>query len=194
MPAGRRKGNSDTRQDVLDAARDCFAASGYDGATIRAVAAKAGVDPALVHHFFGTKADLFAAAMELPVNPSELVPSIVTGDVGELGQRIVRAFLSLWEEPKTRRRMLAVLKSAVRHEAAAAMLRMFLTRELFGAVAKTLDAPDADLRANLVGSQLVGLAMARYVIKVQPLAGASAEALVAAYAPTVQRYLTGEIA
>lgn len=194
MPAGRRKGNSDTRQEVLDAARDCFAASGYDGATIRAVAAKAGVDPALVHHFFGSKADLFAAAMELPVNPSELIPSIVSGDVDELGQRIVRAFLSLWEEPKTRRRMLAVLKSAVRHEAAATMLRMFLTRELFGAVAKTLDAPDAGLRANLVGSQLVGLAMARYVIKVQPLAGASPEALVAAYAPAVQRYLTGKIA
>jgi AcrR family transcriptional regulator len=193
VPAGRRPGNTDTRQLVLDAARDCFASSGYDGATIRAIAATAGVDPALVHHFFGSKAELFAAAMELPVNPRELVPTMVGGDIDEIGERIVRTFLGLWEDPKSRRRMLAVLKSAVRYEAAAAMLRTFLTRELLAAVAKGIDAPRGDLRASLVGSQLVGLAMARYVIKVPPLATAPVDTLVAAYAPAVQRYLTGPL-
>ena len=190
-PAGRRPGNARTREAILDAARDCFAAAGYDGATIRAIAAKAGVDPALVHHFFGTKAQLFAVAMELPVSPHELLPSITSGDTAMLGVRIVRTFLDLWEDPKTRRRMLAVLRSAVRYDLAATMLRSFITREVLQEVARSLDAPDAELRAALAGSQLIGLAMARYVVKVKPLATASTDEIVAAYAPTIQRYLTG---
>lgn len=193
-PAGRRPGNADTREVVLDAARDCFAASGYDGATIRAIAAKAGVDPALVHHFFGAKAELFAAAMELPLSSTLLLPTLLEGDVDVLGERLVRGFLALWDDPTSRRRMLAVVRSAVRHEAAAAMLRAFLGREVIGTVARGIDTPNADLRATLVGSQLIGLAMARYVIKVEPLASASLETLVAGYAPTIQRYLTGDIA
>ncbi len=193
MPAGRRPGNADTRQQVLDAARECFASSGYDGATIRGIAAKAGVDPALVHHYFGAKSELFAAAMELPIRPRELVPTLIAGGIDDIGERIVRTFLRLWEDPATRGRMMAVLRSAVRYEAAAVMLRTFLTKELLAAVAKGLDVPRGDLRASLVGSQLVGLAMARYVIKVPPLATAPVETLVAAYAPTVQRYLTGPL-
>jgi AcrR family transcriptional regulator len=190
-PAGRRPGNADTRQAVLDAARDCFAAFGYDGATIRAIAAKAGVDPALVHHFFGAKADLFAAAMELPAR--EVLPTLLDGEVDGLGERVVRTFLTLWEDPHTRGRFLAVVRSAVRYEAAATMLRSFLSREVIDVLAHNLDTPDADLRATLVGSQLIGLAMARYVVKVQPLASASVDTVVAAYAPTIQRYLTGDV-
>jgi AcrR family transcriptional regulator len=190
-PAGRRPGNGDTRQDVLDAARECFATSGYDGATIRAIAAKAGVDPALVHHFFGAKTNLFAAAMELPA--PEVLPGLLDGEVDGVGERVVRTFLTLWEDPNTRSRFLAVVRSAVRYEAAATMLRSFLSREVLGVRARNLDTPDADLRASLVGSQLIGLAMARYVVKVQPLASASVEAVVAAYAPTIQRYLTGDV-
>jgi AcrR family transcriptional regulator len=190
-PAGRRPGNGDTRQDVLDAARECFATSGYDGATIRAIAAKAGVDPALVHHFFGAKTNLFAAAMELPA--PEVLPGLLDGEVDGLGERVVRTFLTLWEDPNTRSRFLAVVRSAVRYEAAATMLRSFLSREVLGVRAHNLDTPDADLRATLVGSQLIGLAMARYVVKMQPLASASVETVVAAYAPTIQRYLTGDV-
>ncbi|MDQ1485624.1 MAG: hypothetical protein QOJ62_1317, partial [Actinomycetota bacterium] len=129
-PAGRRPGNGDTRQDVLDAARECFATSGYDGATIRAIAAKAGVDPALVHHFFGAKTNLFAAAMELPA--PEVLPGLLDGEVDGLGERVVRTFLTLWEDPNTRSRFLAVVRSAVRYEAAATMLRSFLSREVLG--------------------------------------------------------------
>lgn len=190
-PAGRRPGNAGTRDAILDAARDCFAASGYDGATMRAIAAKARVDPALVHHFFGSKSQLFALAMELPLSARELLPNILAGDAASLGERIVRTFLELWESPKTRRRMLAVLRSAVSYEAAATMLRSFITREVLQEIARGLDSPDAESRAALAGSQLIGLAMARYVVKVEPLAAASIDQLVAAYAPTIQHYLTG---
>lgn len=194
-PAGRRPGKTDTRQAILDAARDCFAESGYDGTTIRAIAATAGVDPALVHHFFGAKSELFAAAVSLPFAPREVLPPLLeaTGEGDDAGERILRMFLGLWDDDPTRRRLLAVVRSAVRYEAAAAMLRTFLSREVIGTFVRTLDTPDAELRATLVGSQLIGLAIARYVVKIPPLATASTADLVAAYGPTLQRYLTGNI-
>ena len=112
-------------------------------------------------------------------------------DIEHAGEQIVRFFLSLWEDPTSRRRLLAIVKSAVRYEAAATMLREFLSREIVGTFVHALDTPDAELRATLVGSQLIGLAMARYVVKLPPLATASTEAIVAAYAPTIQRYING---
>jgi AcrR family transcriptional regulator len=192
-PAGRRPGRADTRAVILESARDCFAKAGYGGATIRAIAAGAGVDPALVHHFFGAKSELFVAAMDFPMSPRVVLPALLDGNIDTAGERIVRMFLGLWDDPGSRRRLLAIIRSAVQHERAAAMLRTFLSREVVGSVAGKLDMPDADLRATLVGSQLIGLAMARYVVRVPPLASASTEALVAAYAPTIQRYLAGEI-
>jgi AcrR family transcriptional regulator len=192
-PAGRRPGKTDTRQAILDAATICFAESGYDGTTIRAIAARAGVDPALVHHFFGAKSELFAAAVDFPFSPRAVLPAILDGAGDDAGERIVSMFLALWDDDSTRRRLLAVVRSAVRYEAAAAMLRAFLRREVIGTFVRTLDTPDAELRATLVGSQLIGLAMARYVVKLQPLATASTAELVAAYGPTLQRYLTGNI-
>lgn len=192
-PAGRRPGKTDTRQAILDAARDCFAEAGYDGTTIRAIAASAGVDPALVHHFFGAKSDLFAAAVDFPFSPRAVLPAILEGTGDDAGERLLRMFLALWDDETTRRRMLAVVRSAVRYEAAAVMLRTFLSREVIGTFVRTLDTPDADLRATLVGSQLIGLAIARYVVKLPPLATASTAELVAAYGPTLQRFLTGNI-
>src|SRR5450755_3398765 len=192
-PAGRRPGKTDTRSAVLDAARECFADNGYDGTTIRAIARKAGVDPALVHHFFGAKSELFTAAVDFPFSPRAVLPAILDGAGDDAGERIVSMFLALWDDDSTRRRLLAVVRSAVRYEAAAAMLRAFLRREVIGTFVRTLDTPDAELRATLVGSQLIGLAMARYVVKLQPLATASTAELVAAYGPTLQRYLTGNI-
>ncbi len=107
--------------------------------------------------------------------------------------RSSRFFLSLWEDPTSRRRLLAIVKSAVRYEAAATMLREFLSREVVGTFVHALETPDAELRATLVGSQLIGMAMARYIVKVPPLATASTEAIVAAYAPTIQRYVNGPL-
>lgn len=192
-PAGRRPGKTDTRRAVLDAARECFAENGYDGTTIRAIATKAGVDPALVHHFFGAKAELFLAAVDFPFSPRAVLPTLLEGKADDAGERILRLFLGLWDDPTTRRRLLAVVRSAVRYEAAAVILRTFLDRELIGTFVRALDTPDADVRATLVGSQLIGLAVARYIVKLPPLVAASTEQLVAAYAPTLQRYLTGDV-
>jgi AcrR family transcriptional regulator len=190
---GRRPGVSDTRERILAAARTGFGETGFDGTTIRGVAAQAGVDPALVHHYFGTKQQLFVAAMELPVDLEAIVPALMDGPPDELGYRIVRFVLELWGEPRTRPLMLGVVRSAASDPVAATLLRRVLAEGPFAAIARAVDRPDADLRATLVGSQLVGLAMARYVVGAEPLASAPDEVLARAVGPTIQRYLAGEL-
>jgi AcrR family transcriptional regulator len=191
---GRRPGVSGTREAILDAARRAFAEQGYQQATIRGVADLAGVDPALVHHYFGTKQDLFVAAVELPVNPVEQLMAVLADEPDRIGQRIVEVFLSIWDHAADRSPLLALIRSAVGDERAAAVLREFITEEVLGQLARRLGSPDARLRATLVGSQLIGLAMARYIVRVEPLASAPAAELAAAVGPTVQRYLTGDVA
>jgi AcrR family transcriptional regulator len=190
-PAGRRPGKLDTRTQILDAARDCFAESGFEVTTMRAIAARAAVDPALVYHYFGTKNELFVAAVDLPYSPNAVLAPLV-GDA-DSGAYIVAMFLSLWDDEATRQRMLAVVRSAMQYEPAAVMLRTFIRRDIVGRFVDTLDTGDAELRATLVGSQLIGMAIARYVIAPPPLATVSAAELVAAYGPTIQRYLTGNV-
>jgi AcrR family transcriptional regulator len=191
---GRRPGASHTREAILDAARESFAERGFSDTSVRAVAARAGVDSALVHHYFGTKDRLFAAAMELPFDPAAVAPALLEPGLEGLGERLVRFFLRVWDEPAPRARIQAILRSALTQEAAAALLREFVTRELIGRIAAAVGTPDAPLRATLVGAQLVGLGLLRYIIRVEPLASADPEAVVAAIAPTLQRYLTGQIA
>jgi AcrR family transcriptional regulator len=190
---GRRPGASGTREAILDAARRVFASQGYQRATIRGVADLAGVDPALVHHYFGTKQALFVAAVQLPVNPVEHLTVVLAEDPDQAGRRLVETFLALWDHAADRSPLLALVRSAVGDEAAASMLREFITAEVLGPVARRLGSPDALLRATLVGSQLVGLIMARYIIKVEPLASVPAARVAAAVGPTLQRYLTGDI-
>ena len=191
---GRRPGVSGTREAILDAARRAFAEQGYQQATIRGVADLAGVDPALVHHYFGTKQDLFVAAVELPINPIEHLMAVLADEPDRIGQRIVEVFLSIWDHAADRSPLLALIRSAVGDDRAAAMLREFITEEVLGQLARRLGSPDARLRATLVGSQLIGLAMARYIVRVEPLASTPAAELAAAVGPTVQRYLTGDVA
>jgi len=190
---GRRPGESDTREAILTAARNGFAELGYDRATIRGVAATAGVDPALVIHYFGSKEALFGAALELPVRPAEIFARGAAAGPDQLGATIVRTFLEAWEPPETRVRLMAMLRSAMTNDAAMAMIRDLLVREVFGPITQALGVPDAQLRATLVGSQFVGLAIMRFIARLEPLASASIDELVAAVGPTVQRYLTGEI-
>lgn len=190
---GRRPGASHTREAILDAARESFAERGFSDTSVRAVAARAGVDAALVHHYFGTKDRLFAAAMELPFDPAAVAPALLEPGLEGLGERLVRFFLRVWDEPVPRARIQAILRSALTQEAAAALLRDFVTRELIGRIAAAVGTPDAPLRATLVGTQLVGLGLLRYIIRVEPLASADPETVVAAIAPTLQRYLTGEL-
>ena len=190
---GRRPGVSGTREAILDAARRAFAEQGYQHATIRGVADLAGVDPALVHHYFGTKQGLFVAAMQLPVNPVEQLTAVLAEDPGQAGERMVEVFLSIWDHAADQSPLLALVRSAVGDEHAAAMLREFITEEVLGPVAHRLGSPDARLRATLVGSQIIGLAMARYIVRVEPLASAPAAQVAAAIGPTLQRYLTGDL-
>jgi AcrR family transcriptional regulator len=189
---GRRPGNQDTREAILKAARKTFAERGYDGASIRAIATSAGVDPALVHHYFGTKDDLFLATVQAPIDPSDMVTRILTGGRDDLPERLVRTFLSVWDHPVTGPAVLALVRSAVQHEWSARMLREFVTAKILRRVVAQLDVADpaeAQLRGSLLASQMIGLAMIRYVVKLEPLASASPDTVVAALAPNIRRYL-----
>jgi AcrR family transcriptional regulator len=188
---GRRRGASGTREAILLAARARFAEVGYDRATIRAIAVHAGVDPALVMHFFGSKQQLFLAAIELTINPAEAIPAMLEDGLDGLGERLARFYLGMWESSETRHGVAGILRSAFSHEDAAALLRGFLGTEVFGRLAERLPGDDVPLRVELAGSHLIGLAVARYVVKVEPLASADAETVIAAVGPTIQHYLTG---
>jgi AcrR family transcriptional regulator len=191
--SGRRPGESSTRDDILAAAAAAFAEHGYDRATIRGIAAVAGVDPALVIHYFGSKDALFEEVLRLPVRPSDVFARGVAAGADKLGSTIVRTFLETWSPPEQRVRLTAMLRSAMTNERAMHLLRDLLVREVFAPMTATLGVPDAELRATLVGSQLVGLALMRYVGRIEPLASASIDELVAAVGPTVQSYLTGDL-
>lgn len=186
---GRRPGSTDTRSAIVDAARRLFGEKGYEGATIRGIAREAGVDPALVHHFFGAKEHVFVAAMQFPFDPSALLPRVSEGPPDELGERVVRFFLSVLDDPTGRDSFLAIIRSAATHEHAAAALREFVTQALVGRISEASGAPR--LRVEAAAAQLVGLAFLRYVVQVEPLTSADEEMVVATVAPTVQRYLHG---
>lgn len=200
---GRRAGDSGTREAILAASRKRFAEHGYGGATIRRIAADAGVDPALVHHFFGTKERLFSAAMRLPVVPGELLATALAAGPADpaesLGEFLVRTVLQAWEVHEIRDVFIGLIRSASSSEQATAMLREFVTEAIVGrlsAVARPGDGTDpaeARYRASLVASQVVGLGLTRYVLGLEPLAAADVEMLVAAVGPTVDRYLTGDL-
>ena len=192
--SGRRPGDGDTRGAILAAARDEFAAGGFDGATIRGIAARAGVDPALVHHYFGAKDKLFEAALDLPLAPESFLPKVLSSAAPErVGEIVTRQFLTLWEDSANRPVFMAMLRSVVGNEQAASLVRERLTRQVFGPIAQVLGVPDAGLRANLIGSQFIGLALARYVGRIEPVASADVETLVTALGPTIQRYLFGDL-
>ncbi len=191
--SGRRPGESSTRKGILEAARGSFAEHGYDRATIRDIASHAEVDPALVIHYFGSKEALFTEALQLPVQPGEVLSRGMAAGPDQIGATVVRAFLESWEPPESRVRLMAMLRSALTNDAAMGMIRDLLVREVFGPITETLGVPDAQLRATLVGSQLIGLSVMRYVGHIEPLASATVDDLVAALGPTVQRYLTGDL-
>jgi len=193
-PSGRRPGNQDTRTSILDSAREIFAERGFDKASIRAIAAQAKVDPALVHHYFGTKEKLFLASMNAPVDPGELIPRALAGPRDEAGVRLVRLVLGVWDSPGGAAAV-ALLRTAVGNEWAARLMREFVVTQVLrrAVVALEIDEREAPMRSALVATQVAGLALIRYVLKVEPVASAPAEELVAAIGPGVQRYLTGDL-
>jgi AcrR family transcriptional regulator len=189
---GRRPGGADTRAQLLAAARAEFAERGYEGATVRRIAERAGVDPAMVNHWFGGKDALFTASLAIPVSPAQIQAEIVPGDPEQLGARIVGRFLTVWDATGGGP-LAALLQSVAGHEDAARMLREFVTNVLVGPIVRAVSPDRLELRGSLMGSQLVGLGMVRYVLELEPLASAEHAVVVAAVAPTLQRYLTGPL-
>lgn len=186
---GRRPGTPDTRATIIDAARRAFASKGYRAATFRAIAEDAGVDPGLITHYFGTKDGLFAAALELPIRPSEIFAGMGTLNTADAVEVLVGGYLSMLEEPRIRDALLALIRSAVAEERAATMLREFVSDEILTLIAATTDHPDAQLRASLVAAQLVGIAMLRYVVRVEALAAADNSELIPLVTAVVEQYL-----
>ncbi|PZH17001.1 TetR family transcriptional regulator [Streptomyces sp. NTH33] len=188
----RREEAADTRDRILTAAREEFSAHGYEKTSVRGIAKAAGVDPALVHHYFGTKEQVFEAAVAVVFAPALNVPDALA-DVppDDVGERLTRSFLGVWENPATRTPLLAVVRSALSNDTAAAVFRRLIASQLLRRIASRLDLPDAELRAELAAAQLVGCAILRYVIRLEPLASADAEQIVARLAPVVQGHLTG---
>ena len=174
----------------MEAASARFAQHGYEGATIRGIATDAGVDPALVHHFFGTKDRLFAAAMRLPINPAEVIPKVVAPGIDGAGERLAAIFVHTVREQGDANPMLGLLRSATAHPCAARMLRDFLTGAVLEKVAAELDVPQPRLRAALCASQMMGLLVAHQVVGLSPLVEASTETLVAAIGPVIQHYMS----
>jgi AcrR family transcriptional regulator len=186
---GRRPGNSGSREAILAAARAQFAHHGYDAATLRGIAGAAEVDPALVRHYFGSKEGLFVAALEFPVDPAKALPGLFAQGTDGLGERLVRFFLEVWDDPDGQP-FLALLRSVTDSAEAAEMLRQFVTREVVARLAAVIGGEGARLRASLAGSQLVGLAMMRYVIHLEPIASADRGELARILGPVIQRYLS----
>ncbi|WP_432194080.1 TetR family transcriptional regulator [Streptomyces sp. bgisy027] len=187
-----RAESADTRDRILDAAREEFAERGYDKTSVRGIAKAAGVDSALVHHYFGTKEQVFEAAVEVALVPALAVrDAVLEVPVDDVGERLTRNLFGLWENPVTRRPLLAIVRSAVNNEAAATVFRRLVSAQLLRRIAGEIDAPDAELRAELAAAQLVGVAMMRYVIKIEPIASADPEQIIARVAPVVQGHLTG---
>lgn len=188
---GRRPGPTATRDRILAAAATRFTASGYEGTSVRQVAADAEVDPALIRHFFGSKERLFTEVVASVVRPAEAITGALAGPRSGLGERLVRFFLGLLGDVRRPGPLLGLIRSAVTSEPAAGLMREFLADEVLGRIAATVRPDAADFRAALAASQLVGLAIARHAVGLKPLRTADIDELVAWVAPTLQRYLTG---
>lgn len=189
---GRRRGNPDTRTAILAAARERFAASGFGGTTIRSVAAAAGVDPALVHHYFGSKDDLFVAALELPVDPRAVMAEQVVGPIEGAGERLLRALLAVWDDPQVQPALLAMVRRLVEPGGDALFREGFLPVVLLPlGQALGVDAPER--RMPLVASQVIGLILLRYVVRASPLVDWDADRIVATYAPVLDGFLAGPV-
>ena len=206
MPVrGRRPlGSPDARRAVLHAARELFAERGFERTTMRAVAARAGVDPALIYHYFGDKDGLLFAALQPPADAATVFAGLAAAGTDRTGaartgadrtgEELVRRLIGLWEErPEVREQMVAIIRTALSHDHAAGLLRDILSSFILAALSDVLADDRRELRVALIGSHIGGLMLARYILNVPGAAAASPEDLVQAVGPTVQRYLTGDI-
>jgi AcrR family transcriptional regulator len=190
---GRRPGASSTQADILEAARKLFLQRGYQGATMRLIAAEAGVDASLIVHFFGNKLNLFSEAVEWPFDPEEEMPKLFADGRRNVGRNLVALVLRIWDEQGTRSPILTLVGAAVNDSEASEMLTEFIRHPLFAPLLERLGSDQPELRATLVSSQLVGLGLTRYILRLEPLASARASEVIDLVGPNVQRYLTGKL-
>lgn len=189
---GRRPGGPDTRAQILAAARELFAERGFARTSVRAVAAQAGVDPSLVHHYFGSKDDLLLASLEMPVDPRELMVPVVAAGADAAGEGLLRAFLGAWDDPALQPVLLGALRRLLEPGGESLLTEGFVPGVLLP-LGRALGIDRPELRMPLLASQVLGLILSRYVLRLEPVCSLSADAVVAAYAPTLQRYLTGDV-
>ena len=190
---GRRPGDTRTREAVAAAARRQFGERGYDETTIRSIAEEAGVDPALVLQFFGSKDRLFTASIDWPFDPAAEVAAVLAGDPGDIGRRLVALFVKTWDTDRGRNPIVAQLRAATTRAPAERQLREFLERELLTPLVRALGGDQPAVRANLVAVQLLGLGMARYVLRFEPLASLPPTDVVDLIGPAVQAALTQQL-
>jgi AcrR family transcriptional regulator len=186
---GRRPGAPETREDILAEARRAFGERGYEVTSLRSIADRVHVDPALLVHYFGSKEGLFLAALEVTVGPSALFSGLSALDVREAAELIVGRYLTVLDQEETRDVVLALVRSAVSSERAATMLREFLVGEMLACLSTLIDKPDGRLRASLVVAQLIGIAVLRHVVKLDAVVRASSDELVSLVAPVIEVYL-----
>jgi AcrR family transcriptional regulator len=188
---GRPRGKTDTRNEILAAARAMFADTGYDKTSVRDVAAAAGVDPAMIRHYFGSKAELFRATMGWPFEPAQIAARVTGGARGEIGERLTRVFFEAWEQPESRAPLLAILRGAATHDESAHLVRQFIQGQVYSEIAASLDQPDAELRIDLAMGQLLGLAYLRHILRVEPIASTPVADLIGRVAPVISAHLSG---
>lgn len=194
MRKGRRPGSPDTQTEILEAAGREFTSRGYDGTTIRGVATAAGVDPALVLHYFGSKEQLFVATLHVPVNPAAVLRGVLDeAEPGQMGQRLISTMLGVWDATAHRNPLIAVLRSVAGEGPVADTVRQFIERSIIAAFADHLPGPEPQLRAVLIGSQVAGLLLVRYVVRLEPLASADPRRLAIIFGPTIERYAYGDL-
>jgi AcrR family transcriptional regulator len=195
-PRGRRPGGEDTRAAIVEAARGEFAARGYAGTSLRGIARAAEVDPRLVHHYFeGGKSALFAAVMAIPIDPATIIAGVVLGPPEGIGVRVVRTFLTVWDNPEVQPALVGLVRSALADEVLVSQLRDYVYRDLVGQIvaahphARTLSAAEQSLRAGLIATQMLGLVVGRYVVELPALAKAPVDTLVERIGPIIQAHL-----
>lgn len=189
----KERGAASTRSAIVRAAAEEFTERGYEAASLRAVARRAGVDSALVHHYFDDKAELFAATLEAPLRPDRVLDVVLGAPREQVGETLVRYLLTQLEDERAAGRMVLILRTVLSSGPGTRMLREFLTREVFARLAALTHADDADLRADLAASQIVGLMMTRYALKLQPIASADPDELARRVGPVIQWHLFGDI-
>lgn len=190
--SGRRSGKPDTRSEILSAARTLFAAEGFESVSMRRIASAAGVDPSLIHHYFGSKDDLFMASIELPVDPGVEIEAALKGnDIEGAGARLMRAFAAIWDGPH-HDKMIAAVRTMLSKPGITLGMKHIFQHRIVATIERTLgDQIDhVNLRANFVATQVFGLVVVRYILRLEPLTSMTVDELAETIGPTIDRYLT----